>query len=286
MSNDSRKPKGSPGGTGGEYDRRRGGGSGLPPIDLGDDRSKRHRQALFDDLDRRKRGWRYDEALLGATEGRHRGEKVAGVAFEMREVDRQIGEPGRPGRATLSFMRFTGDENQAAELARIYMEERMTSLRQNTAVHADRCYSEALVVRALNEPIRVERLFAREPWHLSAHKMRVGMRYRAAVEKARRDGTPPAATGRDRDRIWDDTLAAFLDEKIASGASYGSGYRYSDGTNADPKAKDHTKVRKVKGTDMPFNGRKDFEVMLGEGMARFRDGSLDSMMGLGFDPAY
>lgn len=32
MSNDSRKPKGSPGGTGGEYDRKRTGTAGLPPL--------------------------------------------------------------------------------------------------------------------------------------------------------------------------------------------------------------------------------------------------------------
>ncbi|MBT1161784.1 hypothetical protein [Bifidobacterium sp. SO1] len=166
-------------------------------------------------------------------------------------------------------------EAKCLEVAEMLVHERLLSLRRSCMDNATKSYSPKLVQYAAGQPVRVERILAKEPWRISAHRMRVGARYRDRCREWSRDhqGRLPSRTV--RDRLWDDTMSDFILEKTRAGKSYGYGLLYSDGRSARPEHEG--RPPRLDGNGNPVNGREDFERMLSRGM------SILTGDGIGFD---
>lgn len=145
-------------------------------------------------------------------------------------------------------------------------DERMEALRLSCVNDPAQGFSRRFAgYSLLKQPVRMESILAKDPYRLSAHRMRVGKRFldRLKTYQAEHGGRLPNA--RQRDRIWNENMADFVDDKMSRGVDFGRGMAYTNGRNADPRIKSRTMRRTATGG--VFNGRRDFETMLAEGMA-------------------
>lgn len=295
MSEQSRKPKGSPASTGGEFDTSgNAGGGDLPALAP---TSRGERRALYEKLDGRERSWRWLDERLRAGEVRrvkdadgniliedHRGEEVASPEFEVALVSAAVGTTDHMGKASKALNKYITNRAEAVARAQEYMDERMTALRQAVAVDPTRCYSKELVAKAVRAQVNPGRILRKPPYSMSEHRMRVGLRFKrncsdwAAAHGLSADGTPPNDV---RDAIWNDTLHDYIDEKIARGVSYGGGLIRTDGHTADPK-KDQNRLHYNKDHTIR-NGRVDFENMLDRGMKACHGDSSDELKESGIE---
>lgn len=156
-------------------------------------------------------------------------------------------------------------ESQCRETAEALVDERLIALRRSCLSDQSKSYSPRLVQYAVNQPVRVERIFAKDPYRISAHRMRVGRRYRDQCRKWSEQHQGRLPNRQTRDRLWDETMSDYIQEKIAKGVSYGHGLYYSNGKNARPEQADQP-LRHDKNGNV-FNGREDFERMLTNGMS-------------------
>ncbi|KAA8826925.1 hypothetical protein [Bifidobacterium myosotis] len=237
--------------------------------------------------DLRRNPWKlWDERLLSATgtltlpDGTvedHRGERVMDPETQIRLADRaswyEDADGGRhAGRIYRALQPWFYSDADAREAARDMALKRLMDLRRTCVREPGLCFSEPLAASALSRPVRVEALFAAEPYRLSAHRMRVGRLYMARL-RAYQDthgGRLPNADA--RDVMWDDNMADYVNGKIAAGKTMGGGLAYSNGENANPDSK--RRIRR--GPDgLPFNARDDFERMLSRGMGEITGRSID-----------
>ena len=257
--------RGAAGGRGGEFDDKPAVGDDrdLIPEEFQGDQGEGHTRRL-----ERYHRWLqahprvlWMDELLAARTGPYRDEPVITLDEELELKE----------RALKRFMGKLGvwfkNEAECETVSMQLIDDRLMALRRSCVADPEQSYSLALCAHALtSRPVRVESLLAKEPWRISAHRMRVGRRYQNAVAawKGEHDGaSPDEAT---RDRLWDETMSAFIDEKTARGVSFGRGMYYSDGHTADPRAADPHRLR-LDGSGRPFNARIDFERMVGEGLA-------------------
>lgn len=245
--------------------------SGLEPPDCAGMGPRGAGRALAAWLDEVKPGWRWDRAALAASrpgvDGDYRDrdpiDPMTAEAIERGE----LGTADRPGRMVRRLREVIPSDVDAMELARRFIHERSESLRRNYALDPTRCLSEEAYRTGISAHFHPERVFV-STLGLSAHRMRFDNRYLKAVELWRAGhGREPDATT--RDRLWDDTLAAYAAEKKAAGVSFGNGLNYSDGRSAHEGRA--TRMR----TGVPFNGRQDFEDMYDAGRRRLREWSAN-----------
>lgn len=264
-----RKPAGSPGATGGQYDTVKGGGTGdLPALS--------HRKQVKEERARRFReepGWIYKEENLRATRGEHAGEAVCSLTEEVSIAERYT------PRLAASLEKYFGPE-QARDIAETYMTNTLIELRTNVAEDPERCYSAALVNAVACKPVHVGRILCKPPWNLSEHRMRAGLRFKKRYKQWCADHHVDVAPSRIRDRLWDEEMDAYVADKRARGVSFGRGLNYSDGRSAsnpdspityiDESVYPPKRTRVATNPDgskrRVFNGRKDFEVMVGRGL--------------------
>lgn len=303
MRTQPRKPKGSPNGTGGQYDHLPHTHAALPePVrdvpDEGTLQSHRARREYYQARDRAQQGWMYMDQFLKASEPAGDGhdwtsQPVCSLEREMELVERAIGPEGRPGPVARKFLMVTGSPSQAQDLARTWVNGTLLALRRSCALDPTRCYSEPLV-RAMLAPgtVKLERILAKPPYRLSAHRSRIGNRYRERLDAYKREHG--RVDDRIRDRVWDETLADYVEEKMASGVSMGGGLYYSNGQDANPR---HAHVRRAMEQGLPvpvrrnpdgsvFNGRADYERILADFRSQLHQHSLEAdRASFGFDPA-
>lgn len=224
-----------------------------------------------------RRGWEYTEDLLAASRPGdsydYREQPVMTPAEELELTRRAIiddTDPDKPrwGPVMRAFAPFFPNRIDCEDMARKWTNDTLLAMRRSCAIDPTKAYTRALAAhKLLHEPVRVERILAREPFNLSAHRMRVGIRYGRKIDefKAANHGRLPDS--RERDRLWDEAMSAFIQEKTESGASYGRGMYYSDGHSADPRTNAYQtgRIRQYKPTGEPFNARKDYEGMLRRG---------------------
>ena len=277
----SHRPSGLPAQVAGTYDGRgRQGGVDLAPFDASEDidisgvdrtRWRSRTLARRDAWLEARRGCLWMDELLRATEVGadgvdHTGESVMSPEKEIdmmqRAVYREVGE-GRDVKAQYgpimrALISWFPNEAQCRDLAQQIAENRLIALRRSCVTDPTKCYSEALAGYALTRmPVKVESLLAGEPYRMPAHHIRVGSRFRRRCEewKAAHDNHKPPLEV--RDRLWDETMDAFIADKEARGVSYGGGMYHSDGTDANPH---HTSGRIRRGADgRPYNMRDAFE---------------------------
>lgn len=197
----------------------------------------------------------------------YRDEPVLQPAEEIRMVDRMA-----HGRILRGLKPWFPNEADASELAYRIASDRLMALRRSCAADPSKCYSPRLAQYALGRPVRMEAILSKPPYNLSAHRMRVGRRYLDRLREYRRahDGHLPPES--ERDAIWDENMADFVNDKIARHVSYGGGMTYSDGRNANPDVK---KRMRRDGDGNPLNGRADFETMLKAGRMELAAGRAD-----------
>lgn len=263
-----RKPAGSPGATGGQYDYDPKNGTGdLPALSArAKTRAERERR------NREERGWIYDPDLLKATTGEHVGEPVCTPGDETNIVERYVGTLAK------SVTKYFGPE-QAEEVVRTYLDHTLVELRTCVAEDPTRCYSVPLVNKVVSTPIHVGKILAKPPWRLSEHRMRAGLRFKKRYLKWCADHHVDTAPSEIRDRLWDEELDAYVAEKRAKGVKFGRGLNYSDGRSAsgsdritylDESGDEPRRTFKPINPDgtprRVFNGRKDFEVMVSRGL--------------------
>lgn len=212
--------------------------------------------------------------VLGATVPRtnpdgtvvdYRDEPVLQPAEEIRMVDRAA-----HGRLLRGLKPWFPNEAEAGELAYQIATDRLMALRRSCAADPSKCYSPRLAQYALGQPVRMEAILSKPPYNLSAHRMRVGRRYldRLREYRAAHGGHLPSES--ERNRIWDENMADFVNDKIARHVSYGGGMTYSDGQNANPNVS-----RRMRYDGNPLNGRADFERMLKAGRRELAAGRAD-----------
>lgn len=284
--------------------------------------SKRARSSQLEEwyarLDRSDPAWRYAQNMLAATRPGEpdedhpdgwdwREQAVCDPLEELRIRERAVGSVNKPGSVLAAFLPYVDNKCDAVDMANQYLDYQLDGLRRSVAVDPTRCYSAPLVQSVVNQRVYVSRLLRLEPWRLSEHRMRVGMRYRKRCDqwRAEHHGMRPSASV--RDRLWDENMRDFLNEKIKTGKSYGHGMTYSDGTNADPNSRAYRIVSELRAKgewddlrrryDMgepvrlpirvdahgkPVNGRADFETMLDDGLRHCGTRSLERMGETGF----
>lgn len=224
-----------------------------------------------------RKGWEYAEELLSATRAGdgydYRGEPVMNGEEELALARRAViddTDPDHPrwGPVMRAFAPFFPNRVECEEMARTWTQDALLAMRRSCAIDPTKAYTRAFAAhKILHEPIRVERILAREPFNLSAHRMRVGIRYGRKIDEYRAEHGGRLPDSRERDRLWDEAMTAFIREKTESGASYGRGMYYSDGHSADPRTDAYRtgRIRHYKPTGEPFNARKDYEGMLRRG---------------------
>lgn len=276
--NRSHRPKGLPARVAGTYEPTGGASDDsdldATPIPAGNNAMRRR---AYERNAETRRGWEYAERLLAATlpgDGYdYRNEPVLTPEGELDLVRRAIiddTDPDRPrwGPVMRAFAPFFPNRVECEEMARTWTDDALLALRRSCAIDPTKAYTPALAAhKLLHEPVRVERILAREPFNLSAHRMRVGIRYGRRIDEYRAAHGGRLPDGRERDRLWDEAMSGFIREKTETGASYGRGMYYSDGRSADPRTNAYRtgRIRRYKPTGKPFNARKDYEGMLRRG---------------------
>lgn len=236
------------------------------------------RRTLYDEYESRDKGWIWAENLLRATKPMPDGtdytdESVCTPEQEVELRTRAIGEESHPGYIMRSLHSWIPDNVRCREMAERLADERLLALRRSCAVKSDHCYSARLVQSALSRPVHMEGILAQ--YGLSAHRMRVGRPYLNNLEEYRRRTGDRNPSGETRDRIWNETLADYVQDKLTRGKTFGGGLAYSDGSNAKPGRPDRKPwVDPKTGRTEAFNGRKDFEGMYERGMSAFNEQNL------------
>ncbi|OZG49869.1 hypothetical protein [Bombiscardovia coagulans] len=285
MSNTSRKPKHSPGGTGGQYDYKSHDISDLPV--LNNPKSKRNRISLYNELDSHDKQWRWLASNLRATQpglsADYRDQPVCTPEQEMALVEQALGSNDQPGPLVRELNKFLLNVSDAQREAERYLFERLAGLRQAIAIDPTRCYSPQLVASAVKAPVKIQRVLRLPPWNLTEHKMRVGLRYQQRVQQWQIDhhtrGLPPSHI---RDQLWDENMMEFINDKIVRGVSFGGGMRLSDGRNANPHTKRPDSVKRLPDGRV-YNGRKDFEVMFKRGQQVLRGERVNDLLSAGVE---
>lgn len=249
-----------------------------PPVEIDPETGKPVGSTLeFDDpskWSKRDKALLWLEDRLRAREGEYRDDPVMSYEREIELLDKAVGTESEPGPIMRGLLPYFDNRAECRQLALAYADEKLLCMRRSCARNGNttRTYSERFVCNrkfGLFAPVRVERILAKPPWRLSAHRMRVGMRYKRRVDqwRAKHGGRMPDS--RERDRLWDENMRDFVAEKIRNGKSFGHGMTLSDGHSADPSV-NQEKTRMwtdpKDGSKHPFNGRKDFETMLDNGM--------------------
>lgn len=201
----------------------------------------------------------YNKAVYGSEKGGEGGEKL--------------------GRIFQKFNSVIASRPTALRLAEEYALETLDGLKRSCLIDPTKSFSARLVGAALmRAPARLERQLARPPYNLSAHRMRVGMRFKHAVNQWEDNHGGRHPNARERDRIWDDTMRSYIAEKKAKGVSHGRGLTLSNGHAADPDAlKNGDYIRRDRNGNI-VNGRRDFEIMSAQVIADLqrRDESYDA----------
>lgn len=275
--NRSHRPKGLPARVAGTYEpagATAGDDDLAAPVPAGNSSARRR---LYERNAATRRGWEYAETLLAATRpgdgSDYRGQPVMTPEEELdltrlAIVDDTDPDHPRWGPVMRAFAPFFPNRVECEEMARTWADDALLALRRSCATDPTKAYARALAAhKLLHEPVRVERVLAREPFNLSAHRMRVGIRYGRKIDEYRAEHGGRLPDSRERDRLWDEAMTAFIREKTESGASYGRGMYYSDGRSADPRTDAYRtgRIRHYRPTGEPFNARKDYEGMLRRG---------------------
>lgn len=259
----SHKPSGLPQHVAGTYDTMTGVGSDSDLIDINHipelkDGNNAQRKIVYRQLDSTSPCWYMMESLLKASKpGKkddYRDEPLATEEETQEILMRERNKMAKYLRNTWMKHGVNVLGERPEEIAEQILLGRLYALRRSCATDPTKGYTTRFMNYALSRPLRMESILAKPPYSVPAHHQRVGSRYQKAL-KAWSDEHPGRnATETIRDRIWDETIDAYCQEKEAKGVSYGRGMTRSDGTSA---RSDTTGVFKRAG--QPVNGRKEFE---------------------------
>ena len=184
------------------------------------------RRTLYDEYENRDKGWIWAENLLRATKPMPDGTDYTDepVCTPEQEVELRTRRSERnpiPATSCDPCTRGFPTTCDAAKWPSRLADERLLALRRSCAVKPDHCYSARLVQSALSRPVRMEGILAQ--YGLSAHRMRVGRPYLNNLEEYRRRTGDRNPSGETRDRIWNETLADYVQDKLARGKTFGGG---------------------------------------------------------------
>jgi len=204
----------------------------------------------------------WDEGFLKASEGPHVGEAVCSFEEERRIIDKAVGSDEHPGPLARAFGLWVNDNALCVELAQEEADMRMRSARRGCILDPTKCYSAAYAQKVMGTPPHAERVLMK--YGLKSNQLRFGKYYYKACAAWSQEHEGRIPSPEMRDRIWDDELRKYAEDKIRRGVRFQRGLCYTNGYRANPiSSQDRPRVI-GHGDNTPYNGRVQFDRMKAE----------------------